>query len=60
MWLWHLGAWFSAGLGSAGLRVSLDGLRGLSNVNNSALILRGPTPSHVILSTGRSWDQANT
>lgn len=29
MWMWHLGTWVSGGLGSAGLKIGLDDLRGL-------------------------------
>lgn len=30
MWIWHMGIWFSAECGGAGLIVELDDLKGLS------------------------------
>ena len=38
MWTWHLGTWFSGGLGSYRLMVGLDDSKVLSNLKDSAII----------------------
>lgn len=48
--MWHLGTWFSSGLGSAGSMVRLD-LKGLSSLNDSMILwllcLAGPVANPI-------------
>lgn len=39
VWMWHLGPWFKGGHGSTGLMAGFNHLRGLSNLNNSVILV---------------------